>query len=134
MSLNHQISLVMTKRSKSSVIVGKGKATEEKGKRSHFCTKIGMDFNPKTSRLRNQEDVNKHLVRYGAYLNLEIKVEFCPHGVRRLSGPAQWWCICASSGSGAGVEVIDDDFHPQRSDFLQNRPFSVVGSGLAYDT
>ena len=40
-----------------------------------------MDFNPKTSRLHNQEDVNKYLAWYVICLNPGIKVEFCPHGV-----------------------------------------------------
>ena len=48
---------------------------------SHFRIRIGMDFNPKTSKLHNQENVNKYLARYSVCLNPEIKVEFCPHGV-----------------------------------------------------
>ena len=71
------------KESKFSAVsgVGKGKAKkEEKGKRSHFCIRIGLDFDPKTTRLCNQEDVNKH-ARYGVCLNPRIKVEFCPHDI-----------------------------------------------------
>jgi len=39
-----------------------------------------MDFDPKTSKLRNQED-NKYLASYGFFLNPRIKIKFCPHGV-----------------------------------------------------
>jgi len=80
----------MTKGSKSGVVgsVGTGKATEkEKGKRFHFRTMIGMDFDPKTFRLRNQEDVNKCLARYGVRLNSRIKVEFFPQNVNATRAP-----------------------------------------------
>ena len=82
----------MTKGSKSSTVgdVGKEKATKEEKGKNHFCTRIGMDFDPKTSRLRNQEDVNKHLARYEVCLNPGIKVEFCPHGIDVSHAPAQW--------------------------------------------
>ena len=60
---------------------GKRKAaTEEKRKRTPHPTRIGMDFDPKTSKLRNQE-VNKYLVSYGFFLNPGIKIKFCPHDV-----------------------------------------------------
>ena len=35
-----------------------------------------MDFDPKTSKLRNQEDVNEYLAKYDVCLNPSIKVEF----------------------------------------------------------
>jgi len=46
----------MKKGEKSGTVggAGKGKAgAEEKGKRASHHTRIGMDFDPKTSRLRN---------------------------------------------------------------------------------
>jgi len=44
----------------------KGKSTtEEKGKRASRCIRIGMDFDPKTSKLRDQEAVDKYLASYG---------------------------------------------------------------------
>ena len=46
-----------------------------------------MDFNPKISRICNQEEVDKYLAKYGFRLNLGIKVEFCPHGVDVLALP-----------------------------------------------
>ena len=49
---------------------GKGKAAvEEKGKRTSHRTKIGMEFDPKTSKLCDQEAVNKYLANYGFHLN-----------------------------------------------------------------
>jgi len=38
---------------------------EEKGKRTSHRTWIGMDFDPKTSKLRDQEAVGKYLAGYG---------------------------------------------------------------------
>ena len=59
--------------------VGDGKfAVEEKRKRASQYTRTGMDFNPKTSKLCDQEAVNKYLASYGFWLNLGIKIEFCP--------------------------------------------------------
>ena len=61
---------------------GKGEAAaEEKGKRTSHRTKIEMDFDPKTSKLRNQEEVDKYLASYALCLNPGIKIEFYPHGV-----------------------------------------------------
>jgi len=40
-----------------------------------------MNFDPKTSKVPNQENVNKYLVRYGVCLNPWIKVEYGPHSV-----------------------------------------------------
>ena len=40
-----------------------------------------MDFDPKTSRLHNQEEVDKYLANYDFRLNPGIKIEFYPHGV-----------------------------------------------------
>jgi len=36
-----------------------------------------MDFDPKTTRLHSQEDVDKYLKKYGVALFPGIKVEFC---------------------------------------------------------
>ena len=52
---------------------------EEMGKRASHRTMIEMNFDPKTSRLHNQEEVDKYLANYGFRLNPGIKIEFCPH-------------------------------------------------------
>ena len=46
-----------------------------------------MDFDPKTSKLCDQEAVDKYLVIYGFRLNLGIKIEFCPLNVDIFSTP-----------------------------------------------
>ena len=69
-------------KSSSSSSMGTGKPTaEKKGKKAFHRTTITMDFDPKTSRLRNQEEVDKYLAKYDFCLNPGIKVEFCLHGV-----------------------------------------------------
>ena len=74
-------------KSSSSSGMDKGKPTvEENEKRASHC-RIGIDFDPKTSRLRNQEEVDKYPTKYGFRLNLGIKVEFCPHGVDVSQAP-----------------------------------------------
>ena len=61
---------------------GKGEAVvEKKGKRASHCTRIRMDFDPKASKLGDQEAVYIYLANYEFCLNLGIKIEFCPHGV-----------------------------------------------------
>ena len=73
----------MKRREKSGAIGGAGKrkaTAEEKGKRTFHCTRIEMDFDPKASKLRNQE-VDKYLASYGFFLNSGIKIELCSHGV-----------------------------------------------------
>ena len=52
-----------------------------------------MDFDPKTSNLRDQEAMNKYLANYGFLLNLGIKIEFCPHGVDVSSAPPKEECV-----------------------------------------
>ena len=52
--------------------------TEEKGKRASHYTKIGMDFDPKFSKLRDQEAIDKYLASYEFRLNSGIKIEFYP--------------------------------------------------------
>jgi len=54
--------------------------TEEKGKRSQFRTRVGMDFDPKTTKLYNQEGVDEYLVKNGVHLSLGFEVEFYPQG------------------------------------------------------
>jgi len=63
----------------SATISGAGdeKSAVEKGKRASDRTRIGIDFDPKTSKLRDQEAVDKHLTNYGFHLNSRIKIEFC---------------------------------------------------------
>ena len=61
---------------------GKGKvAVEENGKRASHRTNIGMDFDLKTFKFRNQDVVARYLARDGFRLNPGIKIEFCPHGI-----------------------------------------------------
>ena len=61
----------MKKEEMSAMIsgTGKGKAAVEKGKRTSHRTKIGMEFDPKTSKLCDQEAVNKYLANYEFHLN-----------------------------------------------------------------
>ena len=54
------------------------KVVVEVGKRSHFRTRVGMDFDPRNTKLHSEEDVDEYLVRYGVGLSPGIKVEFCP--------------------------------------------------------
>ena len=71
----------MTKGGKSGVVsdASKGEAVaEQKGKRSHFRTRVGMDFDPRTTKLHNQKDVRVYLTKYSVHLSLGIEVEFCP--------------------------------------------------------
>ena len=39
-----------------------------------------MDFDPRTTKLHSQEEVDECLVKYDICLSPEIKVEYCPHG------------------------------------------------------
>jgi len=67
---------------------GKEKAAvEEKGKRGSHRTRIRMDLDTKTSKLCDQEAVDRYLVSYGFRLNLRIKIEFCPHSVEVSLAP-----------------------------------------------
>jgi len=71
----------MTKGSKSDAVSGANKEkamVEKKGKRSQFCTRVDMNFNPNTTELHKQEEVDEYLAKYGIRLSPEIKVEFCP--------------------------------------------------------
>jgi len=74
----------MKKGEKSGVVgsMGKGKtAVEKKRKRASQLKRIGIDFDPKTSRIHNQEEVDTYLANYGFRLNIGIKIEFSPHSV-----------------------------------------------------
>jgi len=63
-------------KSDSSNRLDKGKSiTEVKGKRTFYRTRIGMDFNPKTYKLRDQETVDKYQAGYGFRWSPEIKIE-----------------------------------------------------------
>jgi len=60
----------------------KGKfVTAEKGKRASRRTRIGLDFDPKTSKLCDQEAVDKYLASYSFRWSPEIKFEFCSNDV-----------------------------------------------------
>ena len=75
------VSIAMKKGETSATISGAGEgkvAVEEKRKRASHRSRIGMDFDPKTSKLRDQEAVDKYLANYEFRLNPEIKIEFCP--------------------------------------------------------
>jgi len=61
--------------------------TEEKGKRTSHRIRIGVDFDPKTSKLRDQEAVDKYLADNGFCLSPGIKIEFCPNDVDVSSAP-----------------------------------------------
>jgi len=37
-----------------------------------------MDFDPKTTKLHSQKEVDKYLAKYGAHLSPRIKIEFFP--------------------------------------------------------
>jgi len=78
------------KREKFATIssVGKGKAAmEEKRKGASHHTRIGIDFDQKISKLRDQEAVNRYLANYVFHSNPSIKIEFCPYGVDVSSAP-----------------------------------------------
>ena len=70
----------------SDVCIGKF-TVEEKGRRASHHTRIRMDFNPKNSKLRDQEVVDKYLASYEFCLNPGIKIEFCPLTVDVSSTP-----------------------------------------------
>ena len=42
---------------------------EEKGKRSQFRTRVGMDFDPKTTKFHSEEEVDEYLAKYGVRLS-----------------------------------------------------------------
>ena len=46
-----------------------------------------MDFDPKTSKLRDQEAVDKYLAGYGFHWSPGIKIEFCLNDVDVSSAP-----------------------------------------------
>ena len=58
----------------------------EEVKRTSSRTRIRMDFEPKTSKLRDQE-VDKYLATYGFHWSPRIKIEFCPNDVDVTSAP-----------------------------------------------
>ena len=125
---------MMTKGEKSSAVSGasKGKATiKEKRKKASHRTRIRMDFDPKISRLCNQEEVDKSLTKYGFRLNLRIKVKFFSMVLTFLWLRLTMVYICITK-FWHRVKAADDRVHLQYSDILQDQPLSVVRSGLAY--
>ena len=60
---------------------------QEKGNRTSRHTRIEMDFDPKTSDLRDQEAEDKYLATYGFRWSPGIKFEFCPNDVDVTSTP-----------------------------------------------
>ena len=54
--------------------------TEEKEKRSQFRTRVGMNFDPRTTKLHSQKDVREYLAKYGVCLSPEIEMEFFSEG------------------------------------------------------
>ena len=98
----------------------------EMGKRSHFRTRVGMNFDPRATRLHSLADVDEFLARYCVRLSHGIMVEFCP----------QDEFVKSSSNGGVylyprilGTEAVADEGCPQRSDLLKDRP-PVVGGCL----
>ena len=112
----------------------KGKAmVEEKGKRTSHRIRIGMNFDPKTSNLRDQEKVDKYLASYEFRLYPGIKIEFCPNGADVFSAPPKkGGCIYAPPGSSTGAKVADDKVRSQCFGFLQSCSLSVVDSSLVH--
>ena len=56
----------MTKGVKFGIVssASKGKAVvKERGKRSQFRTRVGMDFDPRTTKLHSQEVVEEYLAK-----------------------------------------------------------------------
>ena len=69
-----------------------------------------MDFNPKSSKLRDQEAMDKYLAGYDFCWSPEIKIEFCSNN----SSAWQKGCIYASPGAGTGIEAANDEIQWQR--------------------
>jgi len=114
--------------------VGKGKAVvEEKGKRVSHRTRIGMDFDPKTSKHRDQEAVDKYLASYSFHLNLGIKIKFCPHSVDvSLAPPNKDGVYMHPQVLALGLRLPTTRFIRSVLIFLQGCSLLVVGDGLAY--
>ena len=71
------ISVIMKKGEISATISGVGTvkaAVEEKAKRASHCMRIEMDSDPKTSKPRDQEAVDRYLASFGFRSNLGIKI------------------------------------------------------------
>jgi len=101
----------------------KGKLlVEEKGKRTSRRTRIKMDFDPKTSKLRNKETVDKYLAMYDFHWGPGIKIEFCPNDVDVSSAPPGRGCIYASPSASARIEAANDEVHLQILIFYEVTP------------
>jgi len=69
----------MMKGSKSGTTGGaSGSKAVVKGNRCQFRTRVGMNFDPRTTKFNSQTDVDEYLARYGFHLSPGIKIEFCP--------------------------------------------------------
>jgi len=51
-------------------------AAKERRKRSQFRTRVDMDFDPKTTKLHSQEEVDKYLAKYGVHLSQRSRSSF----------------------------------------------------------
>jgi len=70
-----------------------------------------MDVNTKTSKLHDQEAVDKYLAIYGFRWSPGIKIMFCPTMLKFLwPRLIMMVCICILS-AGAGVKATDDEVH-----------------------
>jgi len=87
---------------------GNGKSAVEKEKRASYRIRIRMDFNPKTSKFRDQEAVDKFLASYGFYLNPGIKIEVCPLTVDVSSTSPKGEGVYMHPGPGTGAKIAHD--------------------------
>ena len=65
----------------------RSKAVVEKGKRSHFRIRVGMNFDPRATRRHSQADVDEYLERYCVRLSPGIMVELCPQDNEFVKSP-----------------------------------------------
>ena len=112
---------------------GDGKSAVEKGKRASHHTRIVMDFDLKTSKLRDQEVVDKHLASYGFRLNPGIKIEFCPLTVDVFSTPPKGKCVYMRP------QVLALGLRLPMTKFIHSvlfikLPLSVISGGLTHGT
>jgi len=92
-----------------------------------------MDFNPKTSKLHNQEAVDKYLASYDFHWSPRIKIEFCPHNVDISSTmPNKDGVYIHSLVLALGLRQPMMKFIHSILIFLWGRPLSAIGGGLAY--
>ena len=92
-----------------------------------------MDFNPKTSRLRNHEEMDKYLANYSFRLNPRIKVEFCPHCGDISQAPPNDGIYMHPRVLALGLRMPMTKFIRSVLTFYRVAP-SVDSIGLAYGT